>query len=267
MKKAIVIISLCFIFGLTATPTRAQGVIDSPGDIAFTGFNADGYDDFAFVLLADAPGGLVINFTDNEWNGTNFTSGEGIISWTVPPEGLPVGTVVNIFNAKSDENIIASIGFADLVTLGFDIGGTNDEIYAYLGLFPSPTVVLAAIGNEYDAYDQILNNSGLTSSDIILIDGDADIMAYYFLRNNLYSADEYRLQINNSSNWVTQNTSQRDDIDGEFPDVPFDTTPFTTPTAIRLLNFNAQTFDPFFSLFVGFSVITALFFFRLSKRK
>ena len=46
------------------------------GSIAFTGFNADGSDNLAFVALETLSTGTVIHFTDNEWLGANFNSGE-----------------------------------------------------------------------------------------------------------------------------------------------------------------------------------------------
>ena len=46
--------------------------------------NADSADAMAFVLLADADAGQVVHFTDNEWSGSGFNSGEGYFNWTVP---------------------------------------------------------------------------------------------------------------------------------------------------------------------------------------
>jgi len=46
----------------------------SAGDIAFTAYNADGNDDFAFVTLVAISSGAIIYFTDNEWDGDNLDS-------------------------------------------------------------------------------------------------------------------------------------------------------------------------------------------------
>jgi hypothetical protein len=51
-----------------------------PGSIAFTGFNADGNDNLAFVALETIAAGTVITFTDNEWGGSSFNTGES--TWT-----------------------------------------------------------------------------------------------------------------------------------------------------------------------------------------
>ena len=59
----------------------------NPGDIAFTAFNADGTDEFAFVTLVDIPANTTIWFTDNEWGGTSFNDlNEGEIEWSVEKE-------------------------------------------------------------------------------------------------------------------------------------------------------------------------------------
>ncbi|MBN8921424.1 MAG: hypothetical protein J0H62_12435 [Rhizobiales bacterium] len=59
------------------------------GSIAFTGFNADGNDNLAFVLLEDIAAGTVINFTDNAYVSGKFVLGESAWSWTatddIPP--------------------------------------------------------------------------------------------------------------------------------------------------------------------------------------
>ena len=41
-----------------------------PGSIAIIGFNADGNDNLAFVVLETITAGQAIFFEDNEWNGT-----------------------------------------------------------------------------------------------------------------------------------------------------------------------------------------------------
>ena len=70
--------------------------------------NADGTDNWAFVATTDIPGGEMISFTDNGWKADNtFRTGEGIITWTAPEEGVACGTVVTI-----DYNALASVGSA-----------------------------------------------------------------------------------------------------------------------------------------------------------
>jgi hypothetical protein len=67
----------------------------TPGDIAFTGFNADEPDDLAFVALVDIPANTRIYFCDANWNGTAFPSGEGDFSWSHNAV-VPAGTVITL---------------------------------------------------------------------------------------------------------------------------------------------------------------------------
>lgn len=70
----------CLIFTFTLfLKMNAQ----SPGDIAFIAFNADGNDDFAVVVLADLAANSTIYITDNESDGAGgITSGEGTLTWS-----------------------------------------------------------------------------------------------------------------------------------------------------------------------------------------
>src|SRR5262249_62391115 len=77
-----------------------------PGSIAFVGFNADGNDGFAFIVIDPIPAGTVIRFNDNEWNGLAigaggaFNTGEGSLTWTNGGSDLPAGTNVELLNTS-----------------------------------------------------------------------------------------------------------------------------------------------------------------------
>ena len=75
-----------------------------PGSIAFTGFNADGTENLAFVVLEDIPAGTVINFTDNAWNGTAFNTGESVWSWTATGD-IAAGSVVTIDGLAAGQTV------------------------------------------------------------------------------------------------------------------------------------------------------------------
>ena len=64
MKNKILQISLSIMCSFITTSIIAQ----STGDITFVGFNADGDDDFAVLVLKDLPANTLIYFTDNEPN-------------------------------------------------------------------------------------------------------------------------------------------------------------------------------------------------------
>jgi hypothetical protein len=111
------------------------------GDIAFVGFNTDGGTDaFAFVLLKAVNTGTAIRFTDKEWNGTMFNSGEGDMLWTAD-SSLAAGTIVTI---QPDTAFKASTG--TLTGGGGGLGKTGEQMFAITGTVASPGTFLAAIG-------------------------------------------------------------------------------------------------------------------------
>jgi hypothetical protein len=78
MKKSFFFLSL-LVFSIAL---NAQTSLQ-PGDIAFTGVNMDGTDQFSFVFLIDIESGTEIKFTDNGWMADNsWRSGEGVQVWT-----------------------------------------------------------------------------------------------------------------------------------------------------------------------------------------
>ena len=89
----------------------------NPGDIAFTAFNADGTDEFAFVTLVDISANTTIWFTDNEWGGNSFNDlNEGEIQWS-HSSIVPAGTVILIENTNNSSptvNIGTVSGFGSM---------------------------------------------------------------------------------------------------------------------------------------------------------
>ena len=97
-----VLVLACIAWAMASVSTAKAGLLN-PGDLAFSGFNADGDDDFAIVLLADAGAGTLVRFNDNEWQGSAFNSGEGAVTWNVT-ESLAAGTVVTFTNVDNTAN-------------------------------------------------------------------------------------------------------------------------------------------------------------------
>ncbi|MEZ5052784.1 MAG: T9SS type A sorting domain-containing protein [Chitinophagales bacterium] len=128
------------------------------GDIAIVQMNADGTDNWAFVATTDIPGGEMISFTDNGWKADNtFRTGEGIITWTAPEEGVACGTVVTI-----DYNALASVGSAS-ESGSLDFSSSGDQLLAYQGSTEAP-VFLAALNNDGSAVWQSDATSSNTSA-------------------------------------------------------------------------------------------------------
>ena len=119
----------------------------APGSIAFTGFNADGNDGLAFVALAAIPGGTTIFFSDREWTGSAFNSGEGGFSWTAPAAGVPAGTIVTISDISNSDGVAISTNIGTAAG-GSGLSADNEIVYAYLGTdADTPTVFLTAVAN------------------------------------------------------------------------------------------------------------------------
>ncbi len=112
------------------------------GSIAFTGFNGDGDDNISFVALTDIAAGTVINFTDKEWTGSSFNSGEGTWSWTAT-SAVAAGTVIRI----DDLNTGPSTTNMGSVSGTSGLSNDSEIVYAYVGTLTAPTI-LAAIGNN-----------------------------------------------------------------------------------------------------------------------
>ncbi len=216
-----------------------------PGDLLFTGFNADVDDDFAIVCLVDVPANTIVFFTDNEWNGTAFVGGEGVIEWDSGGASISAGTVVNFTNVSDNGTMGVSVGSITEPDGGFNPNGDNEAIWAYQGAAHDspPTGFVAMLSNE-EPIDPTgggtLTGSGLTLGVSALeIDGDEDICAYNGTRTGPNAAG-YRALICNAANWITQDGSGDQSGDSTAPDVPFDTTAFTIADVDSGTNFNLR---------------------------
>ena len=197
----------------------------STGAIAFTGFNADGSDDIAFVALTAIPANSAIYFTDNEWNGQAIGAGgafndfgESEWLWTAPAGGLAAGTVVTINNLSATTTTSAgTVIFIDSSNRG--LSGTAEAVYAFQGSSHTPEVFLAQISSDTAAS---IANTGLTaSSTAVVLGSSSDGARYKGSRSNQTTFPDYLALIGNvAANW--------DDIgngDGTTY-LPFDTTAF-----------------------------------------
>lgn len=222
----VAVLTACVLGGATY-PCMADLV--STGDLAFIGFNADGNDDFAIVLLADAAVGNVVHFNDNEWVGTQFNAtNEGEISWTVTT-ALSAGTVVTFSN----------LGTAPTASSGTLSGGlmalsANEAIYAFTGAnATTPTTFLAAFSNDEQIFDGplgSLSGTGLTQGTTAVliprnVNDPIDGGQYAGPRSGQAAFSDYLSLINDiNANWDIDYT------DGaQF--VPFNSTAFTTSMA------------------------------------
>ncbi|MEP4599157.1 MAG: lamin tail domain-containing protein, partial [Cyclobacteriaceae bacterium] len=139
----------------------------SAGDIAFVGYNSDGDDDFAIVVLSDLAANTVIYFSDNETDGAGgLTTGEGAVSWDTGTSIITAGTVVVFADTDSEGNEFfgSSVGSLTYSDAGMNISGEGDELYAYLGSDEAtPSTFLAGF--------QIGSGNGADLTDTGLVEG------------------------------------------------------------------------------------------------
>ena len=229
---------LCLIFIVSLfLKSHAQ----SPGDIAFIAFNADGDDDFAIVALTELAANSTIYITDNESDGAGgITSGEGTLTWFTGTTSIKAGTVVVFTDVDNgtNPNFGVSIGLLS-ETGGFRIPASKEGILAFVGTDDSsPTSFIAAIqiGNDpsnlgpFDGDEITLTNTGLViGTSIIVVDSSAspDGAVYNASRASQTSYNEYyTLLIDDDSNWTNVVNG-----DGETL-LPFSSEAFTIHTTI-----------------------------------
>ena len=237
-----------------ASPENAQGpvpqaIFPSAGSIAFTGYNADGNDNIAFVALEAIASGTVIYFSDNEWNaaGTGWVDfNENTLSLTLT-SAVAAGAIVTIDNLQTG-TLTSNMGTVAMVAGGGSNRGfaaAGDSYYAYVANAATPlapttflTAMTTQTGGFTTAANGFLTNTNLTvgtnALDLSTVDAGADIGAYSGLRNNQTSFANYLTVVNDAANWTTDDDAEDDSIDLAAPDLPFDPTAFTlaagTPT-------------------------------------
>jgi len=198
-----------------------------PGSIAFTGFNADAADNLQFAALTDITAGTVIHFTDNEWTGSSFNTGESVWDWTATSD-IAAGTLVtldNLSNPATASSNLGSVSFTDTTSAGID--DANEIVYAYTGDAGTPTFLTAIANSGFTAGGATLTGTGLTSgTNAITFSSGVDTAQFNGQRSGLTNFTNYASAINNSANWISQNTAADNSHDGTLPDVPFLQVPF-----------------------------------------
>jgi PEP-CTERM motif len=130
---------------LTALATLPAHAAATTGDLAFTSFNAD-EDGWSMVTFVDIAANTTIFFTDNEWQGAAFNTGEGYQRWESGSVVIAAGTVIR-FSSIQTGSRAASVGTLSGVSGSLDLNQNVDSVYAYLGTAAAPTTFLAAITN------------------------------------------------------------------------------------------------------------------------
>lgn len=196
------------------------------GDIMFTGFNADGDDNVAFVALEEIPANTTIYFSDSEWDGTSFGTDENDFTWLSGASNILAGTIIHIDNI--DATISSSHG---TVSGGTGLSKNGDALFAYLGTaLRQPTTFLSAIANTSTAYG-ILDGTGLTEGLTAITLPDVTDIADYTGPITGIDKNGYLFYLNDMSNWSTQDSATDDHDDGIAPDLPFTSSSFSFSTS------------------------------------
>ncbi|MEA5601280.1 choice-of-anchor I family protein [Nostoc sp. UHCC 0252] len=216
------------------------------GDIAFISFNAD-EDGWSIVTFVDIDPNTIIYFTDNEASSlTTFNTGESYFQWNSGANTITAGTVIRFSAIDNATNLAASIGAFSRVSVSgssnYGLSATNETIYAYLGTSAdSPTVFLSGISNDTNAQGTTdLTTAGLTiGTNAILLNSSADYGVYNGARSGESSFANYKLSVNNVSNWTV------DTVNGNYATTVPDTTNFAiasgNPTVNLAVNTNSAT--------------------------
>ena len=222
-KHSLLIALLISILGFTQT---------NPGDIAFTAFNADGSDEFAFVTLVDIPANTSIWFTDNEWDGDSFADlNEGEIQWS-HTSAVSAGTVILIENTNGSS---PTVNIGTVSGGGANLGGSNEELFALLSEPSASTMAtpgfLAGIANDLGT--STLTATGLTvGTNFIDFNDDNDGYEYTGSTSSESSfADYLPLIMDTANNWFNAGSNGNNIL-------PISTTVFTisgSPTDTEVL--------------------------------
>lgn len=213
------------------------GFCQSPGDVAFIAFNADGDKDFAIVVLAAIAPNTTLYFTDDETTGDDgFVGSEGVLTWISGPAPIAAGTVVVFTDVDSNSNPNFGVSIGSITRArAFGISSSKDGIIAYTGSSANdPTTYIAAIqiGNDasqlgpFDIDGITLSHTNLEiGATIVVIDGVAhpDGAEYVGSRSDKNTYSAYLESITDASNWTTLSSSG----DGESL-LPFADDAFTT---------------------------------------
>jgi Ca2+-binding RTX toxin-like protein len=215
------------------------------GSIAFTGFNADGADNLAFVVLEPIAAGTEIWFTDNEWTGGAFNTGESTWTWTAA-SNIAAGTIVTMDGLAAGETATSNLGtiaWAEETARGLDSfthSGflAGETVYAYVGTASSPTFLAAFTTGAFTSADAgLISGTGLsTGLTARATQAEDDIAAYTGIRLTGGDFSNFLSLVNGTGTWATQYDKVNDNsADGTAPDVPFSTDAFVIdPLAQRV---------------------------------
>ncbi|QOR36805.1 S-layer homology domain-containing protein [Clostridium sp. 'deep sea'] len=204
LKFLAIVISVIIFLSITTTPAQAATSLNT-GDIAFVGLNADGNDDFAFVLLKDIESGTILYITDEGWDdSTGFVDdgSDGILKCTVKQD-LDAGTVVHI-KTKGDNPVVSNdnievINEPNKPAMYLHFNG--DQLFIYQGSdYTNPETLIAGIHYNYEIgtpstteenWDGGVSSGSTSALPNVLKDNNAAIWVYGIKNSQIIEKDNF----------------------------------------------------------------------------
>ncbi|MBU2929791.1 choice-of-anchor I family protein [Winogradskyella psychrotolerans] len=191
------------------------------GDMAFTAFHANDDDDFAMVSFVDIPANTIIYFSDKEWTGSEFNSGEANYEWQTGADVISAGTVITFYTISD----IPSVSHGTIVGEPGGISASSEAIFVYHGTdIDTPTTFITAVANSSSAYDDGagtgLAGTGLTEGSTAITYANGTSLAVYNGPRTGFTANGYIVALNDMSNYNFE----------EDATLPFDNTVFVIST-------------------------------------
>lgn len=191
MRKTLLALALASAF---TAPAQAL----TTGDLAFTAFNAD-EDGWAMVTFVDIAANTHLYFTDNEFDGVAFNSGESAHLWNTGAGTIAAGSVIRF--SAIDSAPAASFGSLSIVdNANLGLSASNETVYAYLGAsHTAPSVFLAGISSEGTTN---LAPAGLTAGvNAVVLTNSTDYAEYVGPRSGEVTFAAYAPLVNDAANW------------------------------------------------------------------
>ncbi|WP_417876698.1 choice-of-anchor I family protein [Winogradskyella sediminis] len=193
----------------------------STGDMAFTAFHANDDDDFALVTFVDIPANSIIYFSDKEWTGTSFNSGEANYEWQTGSSIISAGTIITFYTISATPNV----SHGTIVGSPGGISASSEAIFVYQGIdVDTPTTFITAVANSASAFDDGagtgLVGTGLSFGSTAITYANGTSLADYNGPRTGFTANGYRVALNNMSNYNFENNAS----------IPFNTTAFDIAT-------------------------------------
>ena len=173
----------------------------TPGDIAIIGVGVD-TEEILLVALADVSSGESVFFTDDEWNGNSFNSGEGFYVWTTP--SISAGSVFTLTKTS-----VSVGGTVSQLAGNMALGNSGDGFFLYQtsdNLYNSGTYTHIAFAGEDSGDAGTLSGSGLAiGTTAVYFGGDNGV---YTGSRGSNDKPGHLNNIYNDNNWTTSGSAQ-----------------------------------------------------------